>query len=609
MVHKSKRIPILLVVLAILLMVFVATAHDWRLAREGAEKLNVNLFTIAYAKWGTWWAATINAVILLVLAATHRWWGVADTASSSLIRKSTPAPRLAWLIFGLILLLAGWLRWERADLGLYHDEAHTFKRFVAGAFRPNKKGEMKYHEVAWLNTFFFNQTGNNAPVSSLAQRLSYETWSNLGDQPNGAVNERVLRLPSVLASLGGLVFLWLVARRLFSWQAALASVLLAAVHFWSVRYGNEARGYAINMLAISAMFYFLIRGLEDQRWRWWLGVGLMQFLALWAFSGAIYFLVIFNAGLLGMLAWNVKRRQAPASNLYRLLVGLTLGGMLFLQLMLPLVPQLAEAVSKLGSMRGVMGADWWRDVACVFTSGLRWGQEGTDAAASSMLLHFPAWWIMALALATLMVLGVAQLRTCSLCGKWMMISGFVAVCISWVIMGRRGLFLHTWYLTYALPGWFLLLGASWNDRRKSLAIISSAMLLIFTVCSLWVNYINRHATRENMRDAVLFVRDGSPAGDQRLLGIFPEDLEIYVRATDVFNSREALETLISKARADHKELWIVYSSLGTTDSHAKSVLERLRNPAEFTPQAYFPGMDEAQYTRYVVRWNANYTAP
>lgn len=609
MATKTKRIPILLVVLAILLIVFVVTAQDWRLAREGAERLNVNLFTVAYAKWGTWWAAAINAVILLVLTATHQWWSAAESASSSLIRKFTPVPRHAWLMFGLILLLAGWLRWERADLGLYHDEAHTFKRFVAGTFRPNKKGEVKYFEVAWLNTFFFNQTGNNAPASSLAQRLSYQTWSNLGGQPKGAVNERVLRLPSVLASLGSLVFLWLVARRLFSWQASLASVLLAAVHFWSVRYGNEARGYAITMMAISAMFYFLIRGLEDHRWRWWLGVGLMQFLALWAFSGAIYFVAVFNAGLLGMLVWDIKRNQAPASRLYRPLVGLTLGGMLCLQLMLPLVPQLTTAVGSMGSIRGEMNANWWRDVACVFTTGLRWGKEGEDCSASSMLLHFPGWWIMTLALVTLMIMGLAQLRTCSFPGKWIVLAGFVAVCVSWFVMGRKGLYLHTWYLTYALPGWFLLLGAGWNGGRKTLAIISSGTLLILTVCSLWINHANRNATRENIRDAVRFVRDGSPAGNQRLLGIFPDDLETYARATDVFRSVEALNALISKAITEQKELWIVYSSLGYNDVDAKTVWDRLRNPNEFAPQARFPGMDESQYTRYVVRWNPTPTAP
>lgn len=606
-VGQRSRVPFILGGLGALLLVLVfMKGNDWRVAVDALasqEKVETDEFAEAYAKWGTWWGALANGVILLGLAGTHRWWSK-DGAANETVGTKTSAPKWAWLALGVILALAGWLRWERADLSLYNDEAHTFRRYVAGTHRVDKKGELKWREVSWLKTLFFNQAGNNTVPNALVERLSYETWLKLTKSPAGTMNERALRLPVILASLGSIFFLWLVARRFGSIHSALAVALLAAVHFWMVRYGNEARGYGMNMLAICAMFYFLVRALEGNRWKWWVGFGLMQFLCLWSFSGAIYFIALFNGILLLERGLKVWKRGSSAATLWRPVIGMTVGGMAAIQMMLPTTAQLLLILKKFNSFRGEMELPWWKEVAALFASGLHWGTTD-DAAHEAMLPELPMYGGLVVVVLLLLGIGCWRLVSASFWERLLCLSGLAAVPLSWFIMSQKGIYLHPWYVIFALQGTILLLAlrkpAGSNSARWP-AVVHWGLIAVLAAYWLAINYQNRDVCREDIRGAHEVIRDGTPGSDKRLLGVLISDMDVYDKHAVLVKSMADLDALIAKAKSENRELWINYARRQVIASDMPGVLPRLEGGSEFELVKKFTGMDESQFSQYVVKW-------
>jgi hypothetical protein len=88
------------------------------------------------------------------------------------------------------------------------------------------------------------------------------------------------------------------------------------------------------------MIYCLIQTIDSGRWRWWAGFAASEFALLYAYSGCLYMLVIANfCGAVALLlrhgTWDAR-----SQHLARLVVVSTVAGMIYLQLMLPCLPQL-----------------------------------------------------------------------------------------------------------------------------------------------------------------------------------------------------------------------------------------------------------------------------
>lgn len=584
---------------------------DWRLAREAvalleqAGKSDTEVFTVGYAKWGSYWAALVNAVLCLLLAATHRWWAAGGRALGTAVILPK-VERMGWIVLAVALILGGALRWHRAGLSFYNDEAHTFKRYLAGTFRADARGEVKWRQISWLKTFFFNQVGNNATPTSALSRVSYAAWGQFSKASVGEINERAVRLPGILASLGGIVFLWLTARRLFSTRTAGWVALLAASHFWMVRYGNEARGYALTLLALGGMAYFFCRGRETQRWGWWMGVGFMQFLTLWSFSGAVYFLAVLDVGWLMLAVWGICRKGHAVGTFYRPLVGMIFGAMLTLQLMLPTLPQLVEAIQAIPSMKGPMNVSWWQDVVSGLSSGLRW-ETGTGSLWNKVIIEHPLLAVVYASGWVLVAVGIWRLKGSGSGTRLLCLAGLLAIVLSWAAMSARGLYLHHWYVLCALPGLLLLCGQALNGAAKAAPIWDR----LLTICAgslvgfhLAVNGLLWNEGKENIRG----VREALP-GTPLQLGALFSDVDAYAKYVTPFSQKSAeaatadLEELMLKASREQVPLYIDFTRRPILAAQMPVLLARLENPVEFTQIKTLASFDEPQFTHYLVRWN------
>jgi mannosyltransferase len=103
-----------------------------------------------------------------------------------------------------------------------------------------------------------------------AYYLFLKGWLALG------TSEWVARFPSVVFSALGCVLLYLLARRLHGPRVAIVAALLLAVNSSVVRYGQEARSYALELLIVTASWWALSAALERRRMRWFLLWGLLS---------------------------------------------------------------------------------------------------------------------------------------------------------------------------------------------------------------------------------------------------------------------------------------------------------------------------------------------
>ena len=144
-------------------------------------------------------------------------------------------------------------------------------------------------------------------------------WIRMGD------SEFAVRSLSVLAGVATVPFGYLVAKRLAGVLAALLAGLLLAVDPMLQRYAQEARGYALCLLLVTAGSYLFVRGLEQPTWTNWVGYAVVMALAAYAHDFALLVPPAHALSLLfrerNELPW---RKLAGSAGLLGVLLGLLL---------------------------------------------------------------------------------------------------------------------------------------------------------------------------------------------------------------------------------------------------------------------------------------------
>ena len=613
--------------------------HGWpgALVRmKAAGKFNMD----AYVQWGEFWACAVNAVLCAGLAVLMRKAecrgqgverGMRNTELSTLntegeIPNSTfriphsefstlnselrtlNSTRATWICLCVTLSVAGALRWSRMDLSFYNDEAHTFRTYIAGHHKEaDENGVQKWRQVPWKETFFMNKYGNNLTPFSVLGRVCYDAWKKITHAKEGAVCEAAVRMPALLAGLGSLLVLWLLVRRIMDGAISWCILLLGAVHPWHLRYSTEARGYGLLLLGVALCFYFTQRALENGRWRWWLGLGASQFLCVWSFPGALYWLATFNTMLIFGLAGCAWMGKISSRLFVRALVGLVFGGMLTLQLMLPTAAQLAEIAEKLDSLKGTMELTWWKDAFAGVVLGMRWMDGDPQNAwniAGSRLVDFQPWLLGTLFIIALAVLfGLGRWFRRGLVGMLIAASGPLAMLLSWSLMLRQGKFLHPWYVLYAVPGALTCLSLTMCGWSKKTTRIFVSVLVCAALGPWWFAADRRYIgkSKEDLKGLARVIKEKAGAGAFLLGGVFT-DVDVYTPRVRTLHDVRELDALITEARSTGKKLLVTYGREGLMKAQMPGLLKRLQDEHEFRPVAVVRGLEEEQFTHRVLVW-------
>ena len=139
--------------------------------------------------------------------------------------------------------------------------------------------------------------------SMAAYHLFLKAWLGFGDSAS------IVRMPSVFFAASTAGVLYFLARKFFDRQLALIAALLLVTNASFVRYGQEARGYALEMLMVTAAWLALAVALERRATKWFLLYGLLAGGAVTVHMFAVFFIVAQVISLLFLERGQVPRRK------------------------------------------------------------------------------------------------------------------------------------------------------------------------------------------------------------------------------------------------------------------------------------------------------------
>jgi len=292
------------------------------------------------ARLGMGVAALMGMLVTVVLLLTVRWWakpgqraGVASLGEEGV----GSCGWVYWVVLALLVVGAMALRVPLAEKSLWWDELWQVKKVTTGEWRTGSAhpDELRFYEADWFRTLHYYEKPTNHPASAAAQRVAVAAYgAAVGGVEEGsrvgsmAAPNWVYRLPSLVATVVGMVLLAALMRALGLGWAGLVAVAWMGVQPWLIRYGVEGRGYAILVPGMLVALLALVwMGRAPWRWAPWVLLLVAEVVMMWAWPMAVLFVAVLAAGAL-VVAWR-------GGLVVRWLAMQALGAVVTIQLLLP----------------------------------------------------------------------------------------------------------------------------------------------------------------------------------------------------------------------------------------------------------------------------------
>ncbi len=506
------------------------------------------------AAMGVRYATLINLGLISLLLLSSKWWS-RNFVDAENEKRKTKNGKLRWfwpaLITAAALCLA--LRLPLASKSLWWDEAWVIMQASHGKWTPDKKheGQLKFLAHDWKRCAWYYQKPTNHAPMSLLQKASITTWQKLTGAKREEFSDLSARIPALLASCLAVILLGCLLRAWGRPGAGVAAAFLLAIHPWHIRYGVDARAYALVVpLCISGMFA-VTRILESGNrkiwpWAWW---GLTEFLWLWAYPNAVLDITALNI-CLAILLWRQHPNQQDRwTAMFRLLATNVFAAMCFIQMFLP---NLMQARHWAGQEADAHVLDW-----NLATATLAHLLLGTEVPARSHLLIGG------------LVLGLLIL---SLCFKRGRRSGKIGGTSSVILLS-----LVASSVVFAMMTWFF---HSYFYPRFVIALlpVCIAMFMLAIDKSLWravaigITFVGFAAGSSiqmknllmnpmaPLRDVAAEAKNG--AGLVACYGHGGEVMPVYLPSILQVQKREDLEPLMQRAKREDKGLVMIYGHPG-----------------------------------------------
>lgn len=549
-----------------------------------------------------------------------------------LIGKRTAAPatelsarekrqrKWLWTITGIVILSSAALNAPRLSQSLWTDEEWTLRLNAVGEFRQTEGGELKWAPATWMKAFFYYHTPNNHPLLSVLAKFSHSFWKTPEDKAAFYFSETALRLPAFLFGLGGLATLAWLASTLGRPVAGIIAVIWLSLHPWHVRYGIDARGYALLFTFLPLCLTFLWKAVTTGQLRWWMSYGIAQFLALWSYPGSLYFMVTMNAAACGIIAftkmpvsrWLQWRRYATAN---------MIGAMLTTLALAPCISP-AKFYLKSPRMKGEMTLEGLVNTFSGMFTGITWTKWGLNPEALSWLRTWDhtAWFVVLVfaMLAALFFIGVAVLIRSDSQHRWFLIALLLPAPFMVTAAAVQHNILYFWYVIIGLPGLALLIGCGTETlmhrfhQTRSSTIAGAAVLLIFASATWAQNHLLRSRDPEQMRQSVLATRtEVNPlTGDlgKVLTAGLAHTARCYDPAALILRNTDDLKMLMAKAVEKKLPLFVNLGDRHIARSQNPETVKLLESPALFEELPIFYGL-QGQHERVVFRYRASTPPP
>ena len=569
---------------------------------------------------GLWYGAALALAFLLISLLSQRWWSLpAAPVRPDHGRPVLPpaARRWVWLMLAAVTILAMWARSPRLSHSFWNDEAMHLRYYVWGDPSAGSPDQPHFEAATWKDALFLNKKGNNHIGSSLEARASHALSGGSWDGSKPFV-ESHLRLFPWLSGLLTVALTGFIGAALGNPRTGLAAGLIIAIHPWHQRWSVEMRGYSTMILATTAAVWCLLRALQSNRWRWWLGFAAAQAVTLLWFAGAVYPVAAANISALAVI---ISSRRASSQERLNSALRLVTAGALSLVpvalIMGPSVPQIA-AYLKRSHHYAPMDLHWYMDLGSHLLSGLRSHADPPSTSGGLTLPNLTAasLWQRALFLFILPLLSISGLllfirenwKTRLITGT--LLGGAALGCLHNSLSHSA---MMNWYLLYLIP--LFALSLAWSGRFLASLFPDShraqaAPLLIaalFALASAPAIARQQQIPRQPIREAVALARGSAPALQPNpdvvtaTFGTGAGQIRIYDPAVHLLADTAALTNLTNECRDAGKPLWIylfnrhaITSISSPTDPDSApwpDMLAFLEDSGEFQYVGLVPGME------------------
>ncbi len=622
MQFPNKPVLAATLLLGIMAAFLVATAATWPGALAAARAAETRVPVIAYVHTGIWWATLINTAGIALLLFTRRWWNLPlppippAEISAPLRRGRLKRTTMVFFLLAAVGLGAAF-RLPRIDVGFSADEEDSLRHHLLGRYQQRDDGEVRFRQATWTDTFFKNHQLNNHVLFSVLARSVLEGWQELGPDREGRFAEFPTRIPCLLAGLGAIFLVgWFLHSLGYSMAGAGAAFLLA-MHPWHIRYSAESRGYSLNICFVLLTLHLLHRALTRGQWRYWTGFALAQCALLYSYAGSIYVPLLLNAFTLLALLFRLRGKDPyPAGvQIRRLLVANALSAMLFLQFMAPSLPQIQEVLAeRRGSV--TLGPRYLTNMGAYLAAGMPWFPTDPESPLHHSAVTDGAKFFVGILVPLAMLGGAWRLARAS--GFHAAYAGTLLFCAP---LGLLHAFvsdnrLHLWYLIFALPGVAILasLGvtglaasarspASYRRRARRILIL---FLAIFWFQTRPQRIVIMHHPKEPLQEVIAMVYGEtdpfSPEGRAILTAGFYTDATIYDPWLYYTDTPGHLVTMMERALDEKKPLYLTYGHRALSEKHYPDLVALADNPDLFKPLHTFHGLEEPQFTHYLLKF-------
>ncbi|GAB4176854.1 MAG: hypothetical protein Fur0032_16930 [Terrimicrobiaceae bacterium] len=587
--------------LAIVIVMILSLARKpWDLPAPGS----LPYYPLNYLAVYGWWTAAFNVVLLFTLGALAPFWTQPASGQSPWLLR-VPIGRgvvLATLMAMAVLLFNAWPRMSQS---LWDDEENSVRRLIAGQYKEQKDGSWKFRPAKWSAALWNYRRPTNHHLQTLASKALHEAWRTVARPVAQPFSETIIRLPSLLAGL-----LVLPAVAALMWQlgfprAGALCAWLLALHPWFLRYASEARGYMLAILFSIFATIALIRAIDSGKWRWWALFAISWLAMLYANPGTITVMMLLNL-CAPVALWFRCKPGTRATQIWRWMVSGCLAGMVFLQLMIPCVPQVVDFLKDV--MGGTLTARWHASLLAHFLSGLTWNICDTPTPAHPEL----RWLVESSPLVAKLLIGAALLLAAA---GWVRLfvrqpAGWITAIVwalapfaVYLVARSRGAYLYEWYLVFALPGAVacLAMGADGLARtflRKARpldTVFIVAMVTVFFLATSPARRALRSRPLECLREAAEIARDGHsmwhPASNQILIATAAVDLESYEPRVQPIHDVNHLNELIQSTWTSGKKLVVVMGNPWSLGAHDPQLATALADLDLFEELKTLPGFD------------------
>lgn len=604
---------VLAVVAIVLLAILIFDKNPWSVSVEPGENLRIRDYVAIYF----WVAAAVNLLLVGVLVATAGWWLRPVPAAGGKAGGSVRTPRWFWSLVLIAMVITGWMGWPRLGQSLWHDEAYPIRRAIVGTYKEQPDGTLKLDPVSWQETFFYFKKPNHV-LHSVICRVFNDTWRTFA-QPKGLqFNETAIRLPTYLAGIAGIGAIALLLLRLGFPSAGVIAAFLATFHPWYFRYATEARSYAFVLCLVPLLLYFFIQAVTRDRWRWWMAFAATEFALIFFYLTNAYVLIVLNLCAL-FIIWRQNTTPGRGWGLgRRWLVANVLAGMVFLQLMLPIVPQLLNYMKEVTEL-GRLDFGWTQNFLAHLLSGSPWSYTmrydspyrelfpwAADHPGLMVLISF-------LALA-FFVLGGRRLAARGVTERVMILPLILPGILCYIQTRASGGHIYEWYIIFILPGVIALTALGMDEilavARTRTGRIAATGFVIFLLggYAAWTapqRTLLRTQPLQANRESVELTRATldplDPAQKEVITATFFGEPFPYDPNMIFFRSMDEFETLIQRSDAEKKPLFINLGYLVTVEGEHFNKYRFLKESGLFEDLGLFRGL-ESLMSRHVFRY-------